>query len=142
MSLTAAENKRLARRYFEQILNHGDFLVAETVLAPNCIFRNPPVVARGVTEFTTVIADVRAAFPDLHFTIHDEIAEGDKVVTRWTVTGTQRGDFLGHPASGKQIDVTGINIFRIDGGRVQEIWVNMDRLGEAVQLGWIESLTG
>ena len=139
MSLTPTENKLLARRYFDQILNDGNFSVAETVLASNCIFRNPPIVAHGVNEFTTVIAGVRAAFPDLHFTIHDEIAEADKVVIRWTVRGTQRGDFLGHPASGKQIDVTGINIFRIGDGRVQEIWLNMDRLGEAVQLGWIES---
>lgn len=142
MSLTPAENKRLAHRYFERILNNGDFSVAETVLAPGVIFRNPPIVAHGVNEFTTVITTVRAAFPDLHFTIHDEIAEADKVVIRWTVSGTQRGDFLGHPASGKTIDVTGINIFRMAGERVQEIWVNMDRLGEAVQLGWIESLTG
>jgi steroid delta-isomerase-like uncharacterized protein len=139
MSRTPAENKLLARRYFEQILNDGNFSVADTLLASDFIFRNPPIVAQGVNEFKTVIDSVRRAFPDLHFTIHDEIAEGDKVVIRWTVTGTQRGDFLGHAASGKTIDVTGINIFRMEGGRIQEIWVNMDRLGEAEQLGWIES---
>src|SRR5215216_3859474 len=142
VSLTTCDNKLLARRYFEQILNGGNFSVAEKVLASGFIFRNPPIVTHGINEFTTAIATVRAGFPDLHFTIHDEIAEADKVVIRWTVTGTQRGDFLGHPASGKTIDVTGINIFRIAGERVQEIWVNMDRLGEAVQLGWIESLIG
>ena len=141
MTLTLADNKRLAHRYFEHILNGGDLAMAETLLASDVIFRNPPVTAHGVSEFTTVIAAVRSAFPDLHFTIHDEIAEADKVVIRWTVRGTQRGDFLGHPAAGKTIDVTGINIFRIAGQRVQEIWVNMDRLGEAVQLGWIDSLS-
>jgi steroid delta-isomerase-like uncharacterized protein len=141
MSRMPAENKLLARRYFEQILNDGNFSVADTLLASDFIFRNPPIVAQSVSEFKTVIDSVRRAFPDLHFTIYDEIAEADKVVIRWTVTGTQRGDFLGHPASGKTIDVTGINIFRMAGGRIQEIWVNMGRLGEAEQLGWIESPT-
>jgi steroid delta-isomerase-like uncharacterized protein len=139
---TPAENKRLARQYFAQVLNDGDFSEANALLASDFIFRNPPVVAQGVKEFKAVIEGVRAAFPDLRFTIQDEIAEADKVAIRWTLTGTQRGDFLGHPASGKTIEVTGMNIFRIAGGRIQEIWVNMDRLGEAEQLGWISSLIG
>lgn len=74
---------------------------------------------------------MRTAFPDLRFTIHDEIAEADKVVIRWTVTGTQHGEFFGHLASGRRIDVSGINIFRIAGGKIQEIWVNMDRAGRS-----------
>jgi steroid delta-isomerase-like uncharacterized protein len=134
------DNKLLARRYFDRILNAGDFSVAETLLASDFIFRNPPIVARGVGEFKAAIDAVRAGFPDLHFNIHDEIAEGDKVAIRWTVTGTQRGDFLGHPASGRTIDVTGMNVFRIASGKIQEVWVNMDRLGEAEQLGWISAL--
>jgi steroid delta-isomerase-like uncharacterized protein len=85
------------------------------VLGSDFIFRNPAVVAQGVKEFKAVIEGVRSAFPDLPFTIQDEIAEADKVAIRWTLTGTQRGDFLGHPASGKTIEVTGMNIFRIAG---------------------------
>jgi steroid delta-isomerase-like uncharacterized protein len=138
--LTPEENKRLAREYFAHILNDGDFSEADTLLAPDVVFRNPPVVAKGVREFTAAIEGVRAAFPDLRFTIHDEIAEADKVAIRWTVTGTQRGDFLGHTASGKTIEVTGMNFFRIADGTIQEIWVDMDRLGEAAQLGWISSV--
>jgi steroid delta-isomerase-like uncharacterized protein len=134
--MTLADNRLLARRYFDEILNSGNFSRAEALLASDFVFRNPPVVARGIDEFTAAIGSVRAAFPDLRFTIHDEIAEGDKVVIRWTVTGTQRGEFFGRPASGRAIDVSGINIFQITGGKIQEIWVNMDRLGEAEQLGW------
>jgi steroid delta-isomerase-like uncharacterized protein len=136
--MTPAENKRLARRYFDEILNAGNFSVADTLLASDFVFRNPPVVARGINEFRAAIDNVRAAFPDLRFTIHDEIAADDKVVIRWTVTGTQQGEFFGHPASGRTIDVSGINILRIANAKIQEIWVNMDRLGEAEQLGWIE----
>jgi len=133
-----ADNKLLARRYFDEILNSGNFSRADVLLASDFVFRNPPVVARGINEFTVAIGSVRAAFPDLRFTIHDEIAEGDKVAIRWTVTGTQRGEFFGHRASGRTIDVSGINIFQITGGKIREIWVSMDRLGEAEQLGWIE----
>jgi len=135
---TVDENKRVARRYFDEILNAGNFSASSTLLASDFVFRNPPVLARGIDEFEAAIGSVRAAFPDLRFTIHDEIAESDKVVFRWTVTGTQRGEFLGHPASGRTINVTGINIFRIIQGKIQEVWVNMDRLGEAEQLGWTE----
>lgn len=142
MTGRSAENKRLARQYFAQILNDGDFSEANTLLASNFIFRNPPVVAQGVKEFKAAIESVRAAFPDLRFTIQDEIAEADKVAIRWRVTGTQRGDFLGHPGSGKTIEVTGMNIFRMAGGKIQAVWVNMDRLGEAEQLGWISSPIG
>ena len=140
--MTRDDNKRLARRYFEQILNAGDFSVADTLLGADLVFRNPPILTRGIDDFKTAINGVRAAFPDLHFTVHDDIAEGDKVVIRWTVTGTQRGEFLAHPPSGRRIDVTGINIFRIGDGKIREIWVNMDRLGEAEQLGWMEPSRG
>jgi steroid delta-isomerase-like uncharacterized protein len=132
-----ANTTTLARRYFQEILNEGDFSRADALLAPEFVFRNPPVLARGRSAFEQVIQSVRRAFPDLRFVIEDEIAEGNKVVFRWRVTGTQTGAFLGHPPSGRAIDVTGINIFRIDDGRIQEIWVNMDRLGEAEQLGWV-----
>jgi steroid delta-isomerase-like uncharacterized protein len=142
LTRTPTENKRIARQYFAHILNEGDFSDADTLLASDFIFRNPPVVARGVEDFKRVIEGVRTAFPDLRFTVQDELAEADKVAVRWIVTGTQRGDFFGHPASGKTIEVTGMNIFRIAGGRIQEIWVNMDRFGEAQQLGWIGSVIG
>jgi steroid delta-isomerase-like uncharacterized protein len=135
---SSAGNRKLTRRYFDEILNRGNFAVAADLLSASLAFRNPPVVAHGIDEFVSAIAGVRAAFPDLHFAIEDEIAEGDKVVTRWRVTGTQRGPFLGHAPAGKVIDVSGINIFRIADGTIQEIWVNMDRLGEAEQLGWLQ----
>src|SRR5438105_3689387 len=124
--MTLANNKLIARRYFEEILNAGNFSVADTLMASDFIFRNPPILARGVNEFKAAIDPVRAAFPDLHFTIHDEIAEADKVAIRWTVTGTQRGDFLGHPASNKTIEVPDINVYRMEGGKIQDLCVHMD----------------
>jgi steroid delta-isomerase-like uncharacterized protein len=83
------------------------------------------------------MADFHAAFPDLHFRVEDCVAQGDRVLARWRLTGTQRGDFQGHPASGKAATVAGMSLFRLEGGKIQEIWVNMDRLGMQQQLGWL-----
>lgn len=76
------------------------------------------------------------AFPDLKFTIEDEIAEGSKVAVHWTLRATHRGEYQSHAATAKAVTVTGTSIFRIADGKIQEITLNMDRLGQAQQLGW------
>jgi steroid delta-isomerase-like uncharacterized protein len=84
-----------------------------------------------------VVAALRKGFPDLHFRIDDVIAEDGKVATRWTMTGTQQGELPGHAPTGKRMVVTGMDIFRVEKGRIPEIWVNMDVLGQVQQLGWL-----
>ena len=78
-----------------------------------------------------------SAFPDLHITTDDLIAEGDKVVKVWTANSTNKGDFMGIPATGKQIVVTGMEVFRIADGKIAENWIIMDNLGMLQQLGVI-----
>ena len=75
------------------------------------------------------------AFPDVHFTIEDQVAEADKVVTRWTWRGTHQGPFQGIPPTGKHVMVTGVGINRFANGKVVENWTNMDILGLLQQLG-------
>ena len=77
------------------------------------------------------------AFPDLHITINDLIAEDDKVVKVWTAKSTNKGDFMGIPATGNRIEVSGIEVFRIADGKIAENWVLMDNLGMMQQLGVI-----
>ena len=77
------------------------------------------------------------AFPDLHITSHDLIAEGDKVAKRWTANCTHKEEFMGIPATGNKIVFTGLEIFRIQEGKITEIWINMDNLGMLKQLGVI-----
>ena len=77
---------------------------------------------------------VHAAFPDLHFQVEDLVAQGNRVVARWTLTGTQQAGFQGRPAAGRHLAITGMSPFHIQDGRIQEIWVNMDRLGMQDQL--------
>lgn len=128
-------NREIVGRYFDRWANHGDTAVADELIASDLVLHNPPAVLRSLDDYKRSMAGFHAAFPDLHFTAEDLVAEGDRVVVRWTLRGTQRGEFLGRPPTGRTITVTGMSLFRIVGGRIQEIWVNMDRQGLMEQLG-------
>lgn len=78
-----------------------------------------------------------SAFPDLHITTNDLIAEGDKVIKVWTVNCTHRGELMGIPPTGNKLVVKGIEVFRIAGGKIAELWASMDTLGMMQQLGVI-----
>ena len=120
------ENKAIARRYFEEILNKGTAAAIDAIVAPDVVFRNPPAVVKGIADFRKLVAALRGAFPDLHFTLQDELAEGNKVATRWVMRGTQ---------GARKVDVSGMDIFLIENGKIREIWVNMDTLAQAQQMG-------
>ena len=122
----APDNKAIARRYFDEILNKGSVAAIDAIVAPDVVFRNPPTVVKGIAEFRKLVATLRGAFPDLHFALEDELAEGGKVATRWVMRGTQ---------GTRRLDVTGMDIFLIENGKIREIWVNMDTLAQAKQMG-------
>ncbi len=130
-------NKELVRHYFDAWVNRGDPAVADELIATNVVLSNPPGVINSLEDYKTRMAVFHAAFPDGRYSIEDPVAEGDRVVVRWTLRGTQSGEFQGRPATGKTFTVTGISIFRIAQGKIQEITVNMDRLGMMEQLGWL-----
>lgn len=110
--MTAEENKAIIRRLFEEVMK-GNLALADELIAEeyarHSVFGIPPG-REGFKQFFMVIA---AAVPDAHFVIEDVIAEGDKVVTRFTVIGTQTGALQGIPATGKKFSMTGMDIFRI-----------------------------
>jgi steroid delta-isomerase-like uncharacterized protein len=135
--MTAKDNKARSRRFFEEVWNRGNMGVLDELIAPELVDHDPaaPGLPAGREGFRQWVTMVRDAFPDVHFTIDDQIAEGDRVVTRWTARGTQRGPFLGIPASGKQVTVTGIALARYANGQNTENWVSWDRLGMLQQLG-------
>ena len=135
-------NKALVRRGVDEIWNHGHFDVADEVVTSDFVVHATSLKGeiKGREGIKQYFAALRAAFPDLTFTIEDHIAEADRVVTRWSARGTHRGDFQGVPASGKQIHVTGIDVDRIENGKVAECWMNMDELGLLQQLGVVPEL--
>ena len=97
---------------------------------------------RGLGAFRELVASMRAAFPDLHDTIEDQIAEGDKVVTHWTFAGTHKGEFMGIPATGRKVKVEVVSISHFAGDKVVESWDYVDMLGMMQQMGVIPEAAG
>jgi steroid delta-isomerase-like uncharacterized protein len=138
--MSTEENKAIDRRLVEEGFNKGNMAILEEFIAVDCVdHAAPPGMPPGREGVKQFFAMFRSAFPDLHFTIEDVVAEGDKVVTRSTWHGTHRGDFLGLPATGKQVAVTGIDITRYADSKAVEHWGNQDLLGLMQQLGVIPS---
>jgi steroid delta-isomerase-like uncharacterized protein len=133
----AETNKRLARAFFEEIWNQGDESAIDRYI-PLDAKGNDPDFGSGREGFKDQWRKWRAAFPDLHFEIVDLIAEGDKVLTRWVLTGTHQGEYLGVPATGKSIRVEGMSFDRIEDGLVAEGFDGWDALGLRQQLGLYE----
>ncbi len=130
------ENKALARRYVEEVINKGNLAVIDELAAADFVEHSPfPGQAPGIEGEEQLIGMMRAAFPDLHSTIEDLIAEGDKVVLRATTRGTHKGEFMGIPPTGKQVTVTEIHIIRFVGGKGVEHWGEVDMMGMMQQLG-------
>jgi len=90
---------------------------------------------QGIDAYKQFLSMYLTASPDLHFTIEDQMAEGDKVVTRYTAGGTHLGPFMGIPPTGKQVTATGMSIIRVANGKIVEEWANGDDLGLLQQLG-------
>jgi len=132
------ENKAIVCHGAEEIWNNGNLDVADEIFATNFVNHNPnrPEVS-DLTSYKQYLATVRTAFPDFQTTIEDIVAEGDKVTIRYIWSGTQKGELMGLPPTGKQVTVTGMQFFRIAGDKVVESWWNMDYLGLMQQLGVI-----
>jgi steroid delta-isomerase-like uncharacterized protein len=123
-------------------VNSGDTeLVDKTIdeiVEPDVLIRTPlPVEATGAQALKEVFARLLRAFPDLHITVEDVIAEGDKIVSRNTVTGTHQGEYMGRPPTGRSITYNEIFIFRFAGGRIAETWGVVDVLAQMRQLGML-----
>ena len=136
----SAENKQSSRRFLEEIINRGNVGLADELVAPQFVdHQTPPGVAPNRDGLKAWLTSFRAAFPDLHYTVNDEIAEGDRVVTRTTAHGTMKGAFQGMPASGKSATWEEIHITRYENGRAVEHWGVADQMGMLAQLGFVEA---
>ena len=135
-------NKELARRFMDEVWNKGNLDFVDQVTAPSFVShdRASPENSGGGAEGVRRFAEMyRSAFPDIQMTVEDVIAEGDKVVTRWTVRATHQGELMGIPPSGNRVAVTGISIDRLEGGKFVETWSNYDALGMMQQIGAMPS---
>jgi steroid delta-isomerase-like uncharacterized protein len=136
------ENKALVRRHTEVFWNEQTLDIHDEIHAPGFVFHDadsPPMSGAAFFQFVRTYLD---AFPDLKFTIVDLIAEGDRVVQWWTSVGTHTGDLMGIPATGKQVTSTGIGIFRVVDGLIEEEWENWSAMSMMQQLGVIPPMGG
>lgn len=131
--MSAEKNKALARRFYEAF-NVGNPDALDEVVAPDYI-QHSPGVPPGRDGVKTYGGMFRAAFPDAHLHVEGLIAEGDRVTGRWTVHGTQKGELMGIPATGKTIQISGIDIWRVENGLLAEHWDAWDQMGMMQQLG-------
>lgn len=137
--MPSEENKALFARLIDEFFNRGNNAVADEMFASNFVEHEQlpggiPGTADGVKQMNAMF---RAAFPDFKVRVDDLIAEGDQVVARTTWSGTQRGEFMGVPPTGKSVSFGVIDIVRFANGKVTEHWGQMDAMGMMMQLGAI-----
>jgi steroid delta-isomerase-like uncharacterized protein len=140
--MPSSDNKVVVRRYYDEVLNGRRLDVLDEIAAEDYLEHDPfPGQGNGRADLKARAAGFHRAFNPLRFTIHDVIAEGDKVV-RWTNAGTDSGGFMGIPPTGKQFGIAGIDIHVVRDGRLTEHWHVVDLLGQMQQLGLIPAATG
>ena len=137
--MSAEQNRALARRVLEEMFNKGNLDVADELLAPDYVDHDPawPEDIHGPEGFKEYVGAYRSAFSDLHVQIEDQIAEEDKVVTRWTGTGTHDGELANIAPTGNRLPLPGMEIVRISGAKLVEGWEGYDSMNMMRQLGAI-----
>jgi len=135
--MSVEDNKAMARRFYDEVINGGDLDVIDELVSEDFIDHGgyPGLPNTGPAAPKAVFSMFRAAFPDLQFTPDEMIAEGDKVVTRATVSGTHRGEFMGIPATNKGFKVQAIDIGEFHDGKLTAHWGVTDQAAMMAQLG-------
>jgi steroid delta-isomerase-like uncharacterized protein len=136
------DNKALVRRCIEEPFNQRRTETIDELVSSDYVSHDPanPGI-RGPQGFRQLVNMYLTAFPDSHFTIEDQVAEGDKVVTRWTARGTHRGTLQGIAPTNKTVNVTGITFSRVANGKLAEDYANWDTIGLFQQLGVVPQLS-
>jgi predicted ester cyclase len=137
------ENKRLVKEFFEEVWNNKNLDLLDEVYSPDFVLHalwqntsaGGAIEAHGIEPAKKVIGGWLAGFPDMTVTVDDQVAEGDRVGSRHTSTGTHTETFMGMAPTGKKATITGMTITRIENGKMAEAWTAWDALGMFEQLG-------
>ncbi|WP_321929161.1 ester cyclase [Paraburkholderia guartelaensis] len=130
------ETSDMVRAFIEEVLNQGQIDATERFFWEDMVEQVPfPGQGPGIEGLKDVVRGMRAAFPDMHWRVEEQLTEGDRVLTRFEWTGTHRGAFLGVDATGRSVTVWGMVIDRFQDGRIKETRLIMDTLGLMIQLG-------
>ncbi|HEY3542550.1 MAG TPA: ester cyclase [Gaiellaceae bacterium] len=141
--MAVVTNEQLFQRYFDECANGGNLDLCDEIFAADYQHHDPanpdprPVV--GPQGVKAHLESLKGGFPDLVFDVEDTISDGDQIIVKWTARGTNTGDYFGMPATGKPIEISGMNTWRTRDGQAIEGWVNRDDMGLLQQLGVIPS---
>jgi len=135
------ETGKTIQFFIEEVFNKGNFSVLEEVIHPEYRYSSPEGQLEGIDQLRDFIQGLRQGFPDLNLSIDDLFVAENKVCTRFTLTGTHQGEYMGIRATGKVIKVTGVVISRFTDGKIIEEWETLDMLGLFQQLGLVPELS-
>ena len=126
----------LVQQFIEEVLNAGDIDATGKYFHDDVVEQVPfPGQGPGLNGLKCVLCDLRTAFPDMHWSIEEQIEAEDRVVSRFEWTGTHRAEFLGVPATGRRVSVWGMVVDRFVGNKIKDTRIIMDALGLMAQLG-------
>lgn len=133
--MSPEENIRIVRQIYEEVFDRHNLAVVDELYANDFVYHSPGNPGMDRDGLKQGLSDYITAFPDVRMTVEDIFASEDRVAVRFTARGTHRGEYLGVPATGKQVTVTSILIHRLSGGKMVEDWEWEDQLGVLLQLG-------
>ena len=135
--MSLVENKALVRRFVEVVQNQHNLAAIDELYSPDIVDHGGSAEQPGIEGTKAFFSMMFAAFPDMHFTIRMQLAEGDQVMTYKIFHGTHQGPFMGIPPTSKQVAVDVIDIVTVKDGKITEHWAVNDMLGMLQQLGVI-----
>ncbi|MCI0696839.1 ester cyclase [candidate division KSB1 bacterium] len=134
MDNTAKENKAMVQRWVDAAWHNRNANAVDEFFSTNCIGHEGAVEVKGIESMRERVNTFHHAFSDIRVTSEEQVAAGDKIAVRWLIKATHQGEFMGIPATGKEVTWTGISIARIADGKFAEVWQDMDILGLINQL--------
>jgi len=138
--MAADDNKALMRRYYDEVWQKGNLAVAEELVSASFVDHMPmPEQVPGRKGHNDAVQAIRGGFPDLKLSVEEILSDGDKAVGRWIMTATHSGMLMGIPATGKSIEMQGIDVVRIESGQIVEMWHIEDVLGMLIQIGVLKA---
>lgn len=134
--MSTQEKIEVIERYSEEVMNQGNLNAVDDLLADDYVHHTPPPGMEPNREgFKAFVAAAHSGLDNLTLTANDIIVQGDKVAQRWTNTGVHKGEFLGIPPTGNQVEFSGISIYTVRDGEIVEDWTHFDSMGLMQQLG-------
>jgi predicted ester cyclase len=133
--MSTGQNKTITRRYFQELWNQNNPEVIDEILVPEVLAQASGQTFRGADAFRQRSKSLRSVYSEVSSTVEDQIAADDKVLVRWTFYGKHTGEYLSAKPTGKEAVATGMNLSRLAGDKIEEVWVESDDLDERQQLG-------